>query len=45
MLIINIKNADTRVYVAPVSEMICLGADCLICESETELVSETEGEW
>ena len=37
--------ADIQVYESPICEVIILGAQRVICASETEIVGEDEGEW
>lgn len=39
------KNEKYMEYEAPVSEEIYVGTQSVICTSETEKVTETEGEW
>ena len=39
------KGADILLYNPPVCEVILEETQQVICESETELVGETEGEW
>lgn len=34
-----------QVYEAPVCEVVYLGAQKVICASDTEVVGEEEGEW
>ena len=35
----------TNVYNAPACEVLSIGAQSVICGSETEKVTETEGQW
>ena len=37
--------AGARSYVPPVCKEFYVGAQSIICASETEIVGETEGEW
>ena len=37
--------ADIQEYESPVCEMFFVGAQRVICASETEIVGEDEGEW
>ena len=37
--------ADIQEYESPVCEMIFVGAQRVICASDTEVVGENEGEW
>ena len=39
------EGADTQVYTPPVTQVIYIGTQRVICASETETVGETEGEW
>ncbi len=39
------KGADIQLYNPPVCEVILDETQRVICESETEIVGETEGEW
>lgn len=36
---------DNQVYYPPICEVILDETQSIICESETETVGETEGEW
>ena len=38
-------NAEHMVYVSPVCDELFAGAQMVICASETEKVTEEEGEW
>ena len=39
------KIMKTNVYDAPACEVLFLGTQSIICSSETEKVTETEGQW
>ncbi len=39
------KTMKTSVYNAPVCVVLSVGAQGVICGSETEKVTETQGEW
>ncbi len=39
------EKAAVREYVVPACEILSVGLQSLVCNSETEHVGETEGEW
>lgn len=39
------SNADIQEYESPVCRVIIVGAQKVICASDTEVVGEDEGEW
>jgi len=39
------ETSDIDIYMSPVCEVIFVGAQKVICASDTEVVGEDEGEW
>ena len=39
------EGADVQVYTSPVCEVILVGTQRVICASETEKVTDEDGEW
>lgn len=39
------EGADTQVYTPPVTQVIYIGTQRVICASETEKVNDIDGEW
>lgn len=39
------ENAEAKSYVSPICQLIDVDTQRVICASETEKVTETDGEW